>query len=71
MSRTIETKLTKEDVLIEKGLRPARLEDYLGQEKIKSSIGISIKAAKLRNEPLDHILYTGRPDSAKLLWHRS
>ena len=33
-SRTIETKLTKEDVLIEKGLRPVRLSDYLGQEKI-------------------------------------
>jgi len=65
MSRTIETKLTKEDVLIEKGLRPVRLSDYLGQEKIKASLGISIKAAKLRNEPLDHILLYGPPGLGK------
>ena len=65
MSRTIETKLTKEDVLIEKGLRPVRLSDYLGQEKIKSSLDISIKAAKLRNEPLDHILLYGPPGLGK------
>ncbi len=65
MSRTIETKLTKEDVLIEKGLRPVRLSDYLGQEKIKTSLGISIKAAKLRNEPLDHILLYGPPGLGK------
>ena len=65
MSRTIETKLTKEDVLIEKGLRPVRLSDSLGQEKIKTSLGISIKAAKLRNEPLDHILLYGPPGLGK------
>ncbi|MBO4310564.1 MAG: Holliday junction branch migration DNA helicase RuvB [Lachnospiraceae bacterium] len=65
MSRTIETKLTKEDVLIEKGLRPLRLSEYLGQEKIKTSLGISIKAAKLRNEPLDHILLYGPPGLGK------
>ena len=65
MSRTIETKLTKEDVVIEKGLRPVRLSDYLGQEKIKSSLRISIEAAKLRNEPLDHILFYGPPGLGK------
>jgi len=65
MSRTIETKLTKEDVIIEKGLRPVKLCEYLGQEKIKSSLDISIKAAKLRNEPLDHILLYGPPGLGK------
>ncbi|MCR4649579.1 MAG: Holliday junction branch migration DNA helicase RuvB [Lachnospiraceae bacterium] len=65
MSRTIETKLTKEDVIIEKGLRPARLADYLGQEKIKTSLAISIKAAKMRQEPLDHILLYGPPGLGK------
>lgn len=65
MARTIETKVTKEDVLIEKGLRPVRLEDYLGQEKLKTSIKISIEAAKLRNEPLDHILLYGPPGLGK------
>ena len=65
MSRTIETKLTKEDVVIEKGLRPVTLNEYLGQEKIKSSIRISIEAAKLRGEPLDHILLYGPPGRGK------
>ncbi len=65
MSRTIETKLTKEDVLIEKGLRPVSLADYIGQEKIKTSLGISIKAAKVKNEPLDHILLYGPPGLGK------
>ena len=65
MSRTIETKLTKEDVVIEKGLRPVTLNEYLGQEKIKSSIRISIEAAKLRGEPLDHILLYGPPGLGK------
>ena len=65
MSRTIETKLTKEDVVIEKGLRAVTLNEYLGQEKIKSSIRISIEAAKLRGEPLDHILLYGPPGLGK------
>lgn len=65
MSRTIETKVTKEDVLIEKGLRPVKLDDYLGQEKLKTAVKISIQAAKLRNEPLDHILLYGPPGLGK------
>lgn len=65
MARTIETKVTKEDVLIEKGLRPSYLCDYLGQDKIKSAVLISIQAAKLRNEPLDHILFYGPPGLGK------
>lgn len=65
MSRTIETKLTKEDVVIEKGLRPTTLKDYLGQEKIKTALGISIDAAKMRGEGLDHILLYGPPGLGK------
>lgn len=65
MSRTIETKITKEDVVIEKGLRPTTLKDYLGQEKIKTALGISIDAAKMRGEGLDHILLYGPPGLGK------
>ena len=65
MRRTIETKLTKEDVVIEKGLRPTTLKDYLGQEKIKTALGISIDAAKMRGEGLDHILLYGPPGLGK------
>lgn len=65
MGRTIETKVTKEDLVIEKGLRPVTLKDYIGQEKLKTSLGISIQAAKLRGEPLDHILLYGPPGLGK------
>lgn len=65
MGRTIETKVTKEDLVIEKGLRPVTLKDYIGQEKLKTSLGISIQAAKLREEPLDHILLYGPPGLGK------
>lgn len=40
-------------------LRPTRLNDYIGQMHIKDLLWTSIKAAKLKNEPLDHILLTG------------
>ncbi len=65
MARTIETKVTKEDLVIEKGLRPVRLADYIGQDKLKTAINISINAAKLREEPLDHILFYGPPGLGK------
>lgn len=65
MARTIETKVTKEDLVIEKGLRPLRLSDYIGQEKLKTALGISINAAKMREEPLDHILFYGPPGLGK------
>ena len=65
MNRTIETKLTKEDVIIEKGLRPTCLKDYLGQEKIKTALGISIDAAKMRGEGRDHSLLYGPPGLGK------
>lgn len=65
MARTIETKVTKEDLVIEKGLRPVRLSEYIGQDKLKTALEISIGAAKLREEPLDHILFYGPPGLGK------
>ena len=46
-------------------LRPKKLDDFVGQERIKEILEISIKAAKLRNEPLDHILFYGPPGLGK------
>lgn len=65
MPRTIETTLLEEDVKIEKGLRPQRLEDYIGQEKIKESLKVYIEAAKKRNDSLDHVLFYGPPGLGK------
>ena len=63
--RMIETNFTEEDSRIEGTLRPRRLDEYVGQSKIKESLGISITAAKLRGEPLDHLLFYGPPGLGK------
>ena len=49
----------------EKSLRPLRLEDYSGQEKIKKNLKIFIEAAKKRGESLDHVLLYGPPGLGK------
>ena len=58
MPRVIETNLTEEDKKIEKTLRPQCLDDYIGQEKAKSTLKIYIEAAKQRHDSLDHVLFT-------------
>ena len=63
--RIIKTDITTEDKVIEKGLRPQTLDDYVGQEAIKEKIKIYIEAAKNRNEPLDHVLFYGPPGLGK------
>ncbi|SDZ77972.1 Holliday junction DNA helicase subunit RuvB [Lachnospiraceae bacterium NK3A20] len=63
--RMINTSATEEDVGIENTLRPQTLEGYIGQNKIKESVKIAIQAAKIRHEPLDHILFYGPPGLGK------
>ena len=63
--RTIETKLTEEDIKIEGSLRPRYLKDYIGQEKAKTNLKVYIEAAKQRNDPLDHVLFYGPPGLGK------
>ena len=46
-------------------LRPARLVDYVGQDEIRNRLGIAIRAARERGEPLDHILLCGPPGLGK------
>lgn len=50
---------------LERTLRPQRLVDYLGQEKIKKELAIYIEAAKQREEALDHVLLYGPPGLGK------
>ena len=63
--RVIETKFTEEDVRIEGSLRPKRLKDYIGQDKIKETLKIYIDAAQKRHESLDHALFYGPPGLGK------
>ena len=66
MSRKIiTTEETEEDKKIEGTLRPQYLKDYIGQEKIKSTLKIFIDAARSRGEALDHVLFYGPPGLGK------
>ncbi|MBQ1924003.1 MAG: AAA family ATPase, partial [Lachnospiraceae bacterium] len=65
MGRVIETTFTEEDRKIEGSLRPRKMDRYIGQQKIKDSLKISIQAAKQRGESLDHILFYGPPGLGK------
>ena len=53
------------DAEIENSLRPTSFDDYVGQEKIKESLSVYIKAAKSRKESLDHVLLYGPPGLGK------
>jgi Holliday junction DNA helicase RuvB len=51
--------------VLERALRPRRLDEYIGQEKIRDQLGIFIEAAKRRGEALDHVLLFGPPGLGK------
>ena len=50
---------------LESSLRPASLDEYIGQDKVKENMKIYIEAAKKRGEPLDHCLFYGPPGLGK------
>lgn len=63
--RIITTEVEEEDALLEGNLRPQTLDEYIGQEKIKNILKVYIEAAKMRGEPLDHVLFYGPPGLGK------
>ncbi|MBO6137745.1 MAG: Holliday junction branch migration DNA helicase RuvB [Lachnospiraceae bacterium] len=63
--RVIETNIIEDDTKLEGSLRPKRLSEYIGQEKVKSKLKISIEAARARGEALDHVLFYGPPGLGK------
>ncbi|MBI2563625.1 MAG: Holliday junction branch migration DNA helicase RuvB, partial [candidate division NC10 bacterium] len=54
-----------EDPQVEQPLRPARWDDYVGQDKVKDSLHVFIQGARARNEALDHVLFYGPPGLGK------
>lgn len=54
-----------EDLQFESGLRPRRLADFTGQNKLKENLAIAIEAARLRGEAMDHVLLYGPPGLGK------
>ena len=60
----VTTSLTRDDEN-EGSLRPKTLNEYIGQQKAKGNLDVFIQAAKMRNEPLDHVLLHGPPGLGK------
>lgn len=63
--RLVSGNINEEDNLNERGLRPRRLDDYIGQDKLKANLNIAIEAAQRRSQPLDHVLLYGPPGLGK------
>ena len=64
-NRIVSTSFSAEDSDTESSLRPKCLDDYIGQEKVKENLKVYIDAAKMRNDPLDHVLLYGPPGLGK------
>jgi Holliday junction DNA helicase RuvB len=63
--RIVEIEKVSFEENYEKSLRPQNLDEYIGQEQIKRNLRVFIKAAKKRNETLDHMLFFGPPGLGK------
>ncbi|MBQ7014193.1 MAG: Holliday junction branch migration DNA helicase RuvB [Oscillospiraceae bacterium] len=64
-NRLLSAEQTDEDYILEKGLRPQTLSEYIGQDRVKENLAIYIEAAKRREEALDHVLLYGPPGLGK------
>lgn len=64
-SRLVTPKPKARESYNDNALRPRRLDEYIGQEQVRQSLGLFIQAAKERDEPLDHVLFHGFPGLGK------
>jgi len=65
MSQFLAPALREGDEEVEQSLRPRRLDDFVGQERVKEQLDIALQAAKARGEALDHVLLVGPPGLGK------
>ncbi len=63
--RLVSTGMLNEENDFEVGIRPKKLRDYIGQEKVKDNLNVFMQAAKQREESLDHVLLYGPPGLGK------
>jgi Holliday junction DNA helicase RuvB len=63
--RLVAAARADEDAQYEAGLRPRRLDEYIGQDRIRENLQVAIAAARQRGEPLDHVLLHGPPGLGK------
>src|ERR1700745_3850149 len=64
-ARIVTGQAIDEDARIEASVRPKRLDEYIGQKRVKENISIAIQAAQSRGEALDHVLLYGPPGLGK------
>ncbi|HET9436852.1 MAG TPA: Holliday junction branch migration DNA helicase RuvB [Gaiellaceae bacterium] len=64
-SQFLAPALREGDEEVEQSLRPRRLDDFVGQERVKEQLDIALQAAKARGEALDHVLLVGPPGLGK------
>ena len=64
-SRVVTGARVDEDAQYEVGLRPRTLSDYIGQDRLRENLSVSILAARQRHEALDHVLLSGPPGLGK------
>jgi holliday junction DNA helicase RuvB len=63
--RLVTASRADDDAQYEAGLRPRRLDEYIGQDRVRENLQVAITAATKRNEPLDHVLLHGPPGLGK------
>lgn len=64
-ARLMDAHESPEDSAPQVSLRPKSFDEYLGQQRIKDNLSVLVQAAKLRGEPLDHMLFSGPPGLGK------
>ena len=63
--RLVSGKPLQEDDTLDSSLRPKRMSDFVGQDKVRENLSIAIQAAGMREEPLDHVMIYGPPGLGK------
>jgi Holliday junction DNA helicase RuvB len=63
--RTISPEAEPEEIALDRALRPKRLDDLTGQDRVRENLRILIEASKGRNEPMEHALFYGPPGLGK------
>ena len=63
--RQVTVALTSDDLEVDRTLRPATLDEYCGQQRVRQNLRVLIEAAKSRHEPLDHVIFSGPPGLGK------
>jgi Holliday junction DNA helicase RuvB len=64
-SLALTPELTEDDLGLDRSLRPRKLEDYIGQTRVKENLAVLIEAARQRKDALDHLLFSGPPGLGK------